>query len=51
MDTFIKAFSEGFKGENCKLKIGGDGSQRNGLEILANKSWYKESNNIFRSII
>ncbi|MBU3134970.1 glycosyltransferase [Clostridium gasigenes] len=36
MDTLIKAFSDGFKGKNCKLKIGGAGSQRKGLEILAN---------------
>ena len=36
MDTLIKAFSDGFKGENCKLKIGGAGSQRKGLESLAN---------------
>ncbi|MBB6716302.1 glycosyltransferase [Clostridium gasigenes] len=36
MDTLIKAFSDGFNGRNCKLKIGGDGSQRKGLEILAN---------------
>ncbi|MBB6621835.1 glycosyltransferase [Clostridium gasigenes] len=36
MDTLIKAFSDGFKGRNCKLKIGGAGSQRKGLEILAN---------------
>ncbi|NKF05256.1 glycosyltransferase [Clostridium gasigenes] len=36
MDTLVKAFSDGFKGRNCKLKIGGAGSQRKGLEILAN---------------
>ena len=36
MDTLIKAFSDGFKGEKCKLKIGGAGSQRKGLESLTN---------------
>lgn len=37
MDTLIKSFASGFKGENCKLKIGGAGSQREELENLANK--------------
>ncbi|MGL5086843.1 MAG: glycosyltransferase [Clostridium sp.] len=37
MDTLIKAFADGFKGTNCMLKIGGAGSQRAGLEDLAEK--------------
>lgn len=37
MDTLIKSFAEGFKGEKCKLKIGGAGSQKEGLEHLAKK--------------
>lgn len=36
MDTLIKSFAEGFKGRKCKLNIGGDGSQKEGLKILAN---------------
>ncbi|MGL5352505.1 MAG: glycosyltransferase, partial [Clostridium sp.] len=35
MDTLIKAFAQGFKGSNCILKIGGDGSQRPWLEAMA----------------
>lgn len=36
MDTLIKSFAAGFKGSKCKLYIGGDGGQREGLEVLAN---------------
>ena len=35
MDILIRAFAKEFKGENCILKIGGDGSQREGLEELS----------------
>lgn len=42
MDMLIKSFAEGFKGTNCKLKIGGDGSQRAGLEALAEKLGVKK---------
>ncbi|ATD55235.1 glycosyltransferase [Clostridium chauvoei] len=37
MDTLIKSFSKGFKDTNCKLKIGGDGSQKEELMNLAKK--------------
>lgn len=37
-DTLIKSFSKAFKDtNNCELVIGGDGSQREWLELLANK--------------
>lgn len=42
MDTLIKAFAKGFKGENCILKIGGDGSQREWLESLARNLGVKD---------
>jgi len=42
MDTLIKAFAKGFKGEKCVLKIGGDGSQREWLESLASNLGVKD---------
>lgn len=33
-DTLIKAFAKGFKGQDAKLIIGGDGSQRDWLEQI-----------------
>ena len=35
MDILIKAFRKGFKGENCILQIGGEGSQKESLINLA----------------
>lgn len=35
MDTLIKSFRNGFKGENCILQIGGEGSQKESLINLA----------------
>ncbi len=37
MHTLIKAFSNGFKGKNAELIIGGDGAERINLESLAKK--------------
>lgn len=42
MDTLIKSFAAGFKGTKCKLKIGGEGSQKEWLESLANNLGVKE---------
>ena len=42
MDILIRAFAKGFKGKNCILKIGGDGSQRKDLEELASSLGVKD---------
>lgn len=42
MDTLIRAFAKGFKGEKSVLKIGGDGSQREWLESLASNLGVKD---------